>query len=321
MSMFEQPYTVTFLEEVLNTGVTTGTVRGAYQNNAIAPDEKLLVVEVESDLDEINELAKVNTGEGWVNAILTEDAEPYFADGEPLDSIRAMVNMADAVLANKLHPCKNGDIFGMGQMFTSENLSNFRAAGEQLGLMDGPQFQTFLIANPLFEIAVGEDTTQGLMNMCASFDEVQSAYDAGTNIWKEMVAMYRQSEVIAIPDADAGHLDVCRGLYLGRKDDLFGRTEHIGICNLGFYTYQDDWTASVNTAKSVIPFKSSEDSDDISFVDTQRLKADFGWVPDNELIVKAMGMPFIEESVTDLSSLNAMNMFGTVDDDYEEMEG
>lgn len=322
MAMFEQPYAVTFSSELLDGVTTHGMVRGAYQNPAIAPDEKVLVVEVETDLDEVNELARVNTMHGWANAILTEDAEPFFASGEPLESVRAMMNMADAVLANKLHPCMNGDLFGNGQMFTSENLSNFRAAGEHLGLAEGPQFQTFLIANPLFEIAVGEGQTQQLMELCTSFDEVQSAYDAGTAVWNTLLENYRTAETISIWDADAGTFDVCRGIYLGRTDGVFGNSEHIGICNRGLYTYDDNWQMPVNVAKSLIPIVTEEDLEGRSeyvFTDTQRLKADFGWVPEPELVARAAGLPFYAQNVTDLSQVD-MDIFGG--DVYdEEMEG
>lgn len=314
MSMFEQPYVVTFNPEVLNCGVSQGTVRGAYQNPVIAPDEKILVVEVDTDLDEVNELTKVNTTNGWVNAILTEDAEPYFTEGEPLESVKAMMNMADAVLANKLHPCVNGDIFGFGQMFTSENLTNFREVGFNLGLADGPQLQTYLIANPLFEIAVGDENVEELNGFMHQFDEVQSAFDKGKEVWGEFVKNYRTGDAIAIYHPDTGTYDACVGMYLGRTDDMFGRSEHVGICNRGIYTYQDNFSLQLNVAKSLIPF---EDMDgQLELVDSQRVRSDYGWVPEPELILRAATLPFIAEDITDINSLQ-VDMFYSVNDEAE----
>ncbi len=311
--MFSAPYVVTFSPEILDDGATEGVVRGYYTNETIAPDEKILVVEVVTDEEEVNELALVQTQNGWETAILTEDYVPYFSEGEPLDKIRAMTNMADAALANKIHPCMNGDIFGMGQMFTNENLSNFREGAINLELLDGPQLQTFLIANPLFEIAVGSDRVTELMGLCNRYDEVQSAYDAGKALWQGQVDAYRSGDIIAIYDQDAGTYDVEQGMYIGRTEDTFGRTEHIGLCSKGAFRYEDDWSKPINVAKSFIPYAMSDnDSTAAELSVPMAFRADLGWTPDPELIGQTLGLETYATSVTSLDDLD-INPFQTLE--------
>lgn len=311
--MFNAPYMVTFSPEILDDGASEGVVRGYYTNETIAPEEKILVVEVDTEEEEVNELALVKTPNGWETAILTEDYLPYFSEGEPLDKIRAMTNMADAALANKIHPCMNGDIFGMGQMFTNENLSNFREGAINLELLDGPQLQTFLIANPLFEIAVGEERVNELMGLCNRYDEVQSAYDAGKSLWQQQVDGYRSSDMIAIYTEDTGTFDVEQGIYIGRTEDLFGRTEHIGLCSKGAYRYEDDWSRPVNIAKSFSPYTMAEhDNVTVELADAVSFRADLGWVPEPELIGQSLGLETYATSVTSLDDLN-INPFQTLE--------
>ena len=314
--MFQQPFPVKISSELLDDGSTGGMCRGYYTNEQIAPNEKLLVVEVKSDEEEINEIAKVQTVTGWENAIITEDHEAWFADGEPLHKIQACRNMADAVLANKLHPCKNGDIFGMGQMFTNENLNNYKSVANNLGLFDGPQLQTFLVANPLFEVAVGVDNANQLAGMYERYEELQAAFDAGKNVWDSQVNGYRTGDSIAVYSEEAGTYDVFQGLYIGRTENHLGKPEHIGICSKGAYIYHDDWNSPVNVAKEFHPIEPHpEQEDEFQMVEELALRAHLGWVPDAALLLRAQSL---ETLYTNLSTLEdaQVSLFQDI-----EMEG
>lgn len=314
--MFQQLFSVEIASELLDDGTTEGVCRGYYTNEQIAPDEKLLVVEVQNDEEEINEIAKVKTPNGWENAIITEDYEPWFAEGEPLHKIQACRNLADAVLANKLHPCKNGDIFGMGQMFTNENLNNYKASANNLGLFDGPQLQTFLVANPLFEIAVGVNASNDLASLYERYDELQATFDAGKNIWDEQVKGYRSGDSIAVYTEEAGTYDVFQGMYIGRTENHLGKPEHIGICSKGVYIYHDDWNNPVNVAKELYPIEPHpEQEGEFQLVEELALRASLGWVPDSALLLRAQSLETLETNLSTLADTQ-VSMFQDI-----EMEG
>ena len=294
--MFEAQRTVVIDEDLLESGITVGTVKGTYTNPILSTGGEILLVEVgvESyEYDVVTELCKVCDRGLYKDAIVTESVEAFIVhEDERSGSVEAMYRLADAVLEGKASVTSKGDIFIAGGMHTGDQVSEYHSVLDD-ETMSFSQMQAYQAAHPLTRVMLGDDAYGDIMDMVNISADVGAAWDKGNETLTAMMEHNRHGVVVAVTDSDDGTLDIYEGIHIGHRQDAHGRIEHIALLRDQIVEYYDDPRIVIPVAAETYPYS-----------DMINIERGFGFTPDDKLMGLAGQLKLVAESINDQSMLN-----------------